>query len=75
MKIVMLIQNNLALAFGLAAGIGHLGIAAVMAFLFCFTNVLLWHSDYGQNPMDNERIAKKRAEFEASASYFSQQLP
>ena len=66
MRVVMLIQNNLALAFGLAAGI---------AFFFCFTNVLLWHFDYGQNPMDNERIAKKRAEFEASASYFSQQLP
>lgn len=90
--IVMLIQNNLALAFGLAAmvaavrfrvalseaidgiyifssiciglaaGIGHLGIAAVMAVFFCFTNVLLWHFDYGQNPIDNARIAKKRAE-------------
>jgi hypothetical protein len=90
--IVMLIQNNLALAFGLAAmvaavrfrvalseaidgiyifssiciglaaGIGHLGIAAVMAVFFCFTNVLLWQFDYGQNPIDNARIAKKRAE-------------
>ncbi len=90
--IVMLIQNNLALAFGLAAmvaavrfrvalseaidgiyifssiciglaaGIGHLGIAAVMAVFFCFTNVLLWHFDYGENPIDNARIAKKRAE-------------
>jgi hypothetical protein len=103
--IVMLIQNNLALAFGLAAmvaavrfrvslseaidgiyifssiciglaaGIGHLGIAAVMALFFCFTNVLLWHFDYGQNPIDNERIAKKRGEFRASASDSSQQLP
>lgn len=90
--IVMLIQNNLALAFGLAAmvaavrfrvslseaidgiyifssiciglaaGIGHLGIAAVMALFFCFTNVLLWHFDFGQNPIDNHRIAKKRDE-------------
>jgi hypothetical protein len=87
----MLIQNNLALAFGLAAmvaavrfrvslseaidgiyifssiciglaaGIGHLGVAAVMAIFFCFTNVLLWHFDYGQNPIDDSRIAKKRA--------------
>jgi len=103
--IVMLIQNNLALAFGLAAmvaavrfrvslseaidgiyifssiciglaaGIGHLGIAAVMALFFCFTNVLLWHLDYGQNPIDNGRIAKKRAEFKAQASDSSQQLP
>jgi hypothetical protein len=103
--IVMLIQNNLALAFGLAAmvaavrfrvslseaidgiyifssiciglaaGIGHLGIAAVMAFFFCFTNVLLWHFDYGQNPIDNGRLAKKRTEFEASANDSRQQLP
>jgi hypothetical protein len=103
--IVMLIQNNLALAFGLAAmvaavrfrvslseaidgiyifssiciglaaGIGHLGIAAVMALFFCFTNVLLWHFDYGQNPIDNGRIARKRAEFKAQASDSSQQLP
>jgi hypothetical protein len=103
--IVMLIQNNLALAFGLAAmvaavrfrvalseaidgiyifssicvglaaGVGHLGIAAVMALFFCFTNVLLWHFDYGQNPLDNGRIAQKRAKFEVSASNSSRQLP
>ena len=96
--IVMLIQNNLALAFGLAAmvaavrfrvslseaidgiyifssiciglaaGIGHLGIAAVMALFFCFTNVLMWHLDFGQNPIDNRRIAKKHAEVESSSS-------
>ncbi len=95
--IVMLIQNNLALAFGLAAmvaavrfrvslneaidgiyifssiciglaaGIGHLGIAAVMAVFFCFTNVLLWYFDFGQNPIDNRRIAKKHAELETSS--------
>jgi hypothetical protein len=95
--IVMLIQNNLALAFGLAAmvaavrfrvalreaidgiyifssiciglaaGIGHLGIAAVMAVFFCFTNVLLWHLDFGQNPIDNRRIAKKHAEANPSS--------
>ena len=103
--IVMLIQNNLALAFGLAAmvaavrfrvslseaidgiyifssiciglaaGIGHLGIAAVMALFFCFTNVLLWHLDFGQNPIDNGRIAKKHAEFKAKARDSNQQLP
>ena len=96
--IVMLIQNNLALAFGLAAmvaavrfrvalreaidgiyvfssiciglaaGIGHLGIAAVMAVFFCFTNVLLWHLDFGQNPIDDGRLEKKRAELQVSLS-------
>ena len=90
--IVMLIQNNLALAFGLAAmvaavrfrvslqeaidgiyifssvciglaaGIGHLGIATVMAIFFCFANALLWAFDFGQNPIDDSRLAKKRAE-------------
>jgi hypothetical protein len=103
--IVMLIQNNLALAFGLAAmvaavrfrvslseaidgiyifssiciglaaGIGYLGIAAVMALFFCYTNLLLWHLDYGQNPIDNERIAKKHAALEASTRGSNQQLP
>jgi hypothetical protein len=105
--IVMLIQNNLALAFGLAAmvaavrfrvslqeaidgiyifssiciglaaGIGHLGIAAVMALFFCFTNVLLWHLDFGQNPIDDGRLAKKRAELQVSLSSkdSTQQLP
>jgi len=97
--IVMLIQNNLALAFGLAAmvaavrfrvslqeaidgiyifssiciglaaGIGHLGIAAVMALFFCLTNVLLWHFDYGNNPIDDARLAKKRADLQLSQDY------
>jgi len=90
--IVLLIQNNLALAFGLAAmvaavrfrialreaidgiyifssicvglaaGIGHLGIAAVMAVFFCFANAVLWKMEYGQNPIDDARIARKHAE-------------
>lgn len=89
--IVLLIQNNLALAFGLAAmvaavrfrvalqeaidgiyifssicvglaaGIGYLGIAAVMAVFFCYTNAVLWYREFGQNPIDDIRIAKKRA--------------
>jgi hypothetical protein len=96
--IVMLIQNNLALAFGLAAmvaavrfrvslqeaidgiyvfssiciglaaGIGHLGIAAVMAVFFCFTNVLLWHLDFGRNPIDDGRLEKKRDKLRVSLS-------
>lgn len=94
--IVLLIQNNLALAFGLAAmvaavrfrvalreaidgififasicvglaaGIGHLGVAAIMAVFFCFTNAILWKIEFGQNPIDDARMAKKRAELETS---------
>jgi len=89
--VVLLIQNSLALAFGLAAmvaavrfrvtldeaidgiyifasvciglaaGIGYLGIAAVMSVFFCFVNVLLWWTAFGQNPVDEARDAKKRA--------------
>ncbi len=105
--IVMLIQNNLALAFGLAAmvaavrfrvalqealdgififasicvglaaGIGHLGIAAMMAVFFCFTNAILWIMQFGRNPIDDARIAKKHAELEGSSSLTSinEQLP
>lgn len=88
--VVLLVQNNLALAFGLAAmvaavrfrvsleeamdgiyifssvcvglaaGIGHLGIAAVLAVFFCYTNVLLWHLEFGRNPIDDARTEKKR---------------
>ncbi len=89
--IVLLIQNNLALAFGLAAmvaavrfrvalqeaidgiyifssicvglaaGIGYLGIGAVMAVFFCYSNAVLWHLEFGQNPIDDARIAKKQS--------------
>jgi hypothetical protein len=89
--IVLLIQNNLALAFGLAAmvaavrfrvaleeaidgiyifssicvglaaGIGYIGIAAVMAVFFCFANAVLWNIEFGQNPIDDARIARKHS--------------
>ncbi len=88
--IVLLIQNNLALAFGLAAmvaavrfrvvlqeaiegiyifssicvglaaGIGYLGIAVVMAVFFCYANAICWHLEFGQNPIDDARIARKK---------------
>ena len=94
--IVLLIQDSLALAFGLAAmvaavrfrvalaeaidgiyifsaicvglaaGIGYLGIAIVMAMFFCFSNAVLWNMDYGQNPIDDAMHAKKRAKLERS---------
>jgi len=96
--IVMLIQNNLALAFGLAAmvaavrfrvalqeaidgififasiciglaaGIGHLGVAAVMAVFFCFANAILWQMEFGKNPIDDARIAKKHAKLKGPSS-------
>lgn len=89
--IVLLIQDSLALAFGLAAlvaavrfrvslkdpldgiyifaaicvglaaGIGYIGIATVMAAVFCFANAFLWQIDYGQNPLDDARTEKDRA--------------
>ena len=93
--IVLLIQDNLALAFGLAAmvaairfrvvlaeaidgiyifaaicvglsaGIGYLGIGAIMAAFFCFTNAILWNMDYGKNPLDDARSAKRQAKLDA----------
>ena len=92
---VMLIQDNLALAFGLAAmvaavrfrvaltdaldgafifagivvglasGIGYIGVAAVMAVLFCFTITLLWAINYGHSPVEEEKLAAKQAKREA----------
>ena len=89
--IVLLIQDSLALAFGLAAmvaavrfrvtldetidgvfvfaaicvglaaGIGYLGVASVMATFFCFANAILWHLGFGENPIDNARQERKRA--------------
>ena len=88
--IVLLIQNNLALAFGLAAmvaavrfrvalqeaidgiyifssicvglaaGIGFLGIGVIMAMFFCYANAVLWQMDFGRNPIDDARIARKQ---------------
>jgi len=50
-----------AICIGLAAGIGHLGVAAVMAFFFCLVNAVLWQMDYGRNPVDDARRAAKKA--------------
>jgi hypothetical protein len=88
-SIVLLIQDSLALAFGLAAlvaavrfrvtltdaldgiyifaaicvglasGVGYLGVGLVMTVFFCFAAVLLWHLNYGANPLDDARQAKK----------------
>lgn len=92
--VVLLIQDSLALAFGLAAlvaavrfrvrlpdaldgiyvfaaicvglasGIGFLGVAVVMTIFFCFASIILWGIDYGANPVETAKQAKKLAELE-----------
>ena len=62
---------------GLAAGIGFLGIAAIMAVFFCFTNAVLWSIQFGQNPIDNARVARKHAKLEnpTASTSATQQFP
>jgi len=92
--VVLLIQDSLALAFGLAAlvtavrfrvrlpdaldgiyvfaaicvglasGIGYLGVGVVMTAFFCFASVILWGIDYGSNPVETAKQARKLAELE-----------
>ena len=92
--VVLLIQDSLALAFGLAAlvaavrfrvrlpdaldgiyifaaicvglasGIGYLGVAVVMTIFFCFASIILWGMDYGANPVEAAKQAKKLAQLE-----------
>jgi hypothetical protein len=50
-----------AICVGLAAGIGYLGVAAMMALFFCMTNAVLWQLDYGKNPIDEAKRKKKIA--------------
>lgn len=89
-SIVLLIQDSLALAFGLAAlvaavrfrvnlndaldgihifaaicvglasGVGYLGVGFVMTIFFCFAAVILWHLNYGANPVEDAKQARKR---------------
>jgi hypothetical protein len=49
-----------AICVGLAAGIGFLGVAAIMALFFCMTNAILWKMDYGKNPIDEARRKASR---------------
>ena len=46
---------------GLAAGIGYLGIATMMALIFCMTHAVPWLIEYGKNPIDDARKEAKRA--------------
>lgn len=56
-----------AICIGLAAGIGYLGIAMLMALFFSFTNATLWLVDYGRNPVDDAEHAKKMSKLRKSA--------
>ncbi|MEL7449072.1 MAG: DUF4956 domain-containing protein [Pseudomonadota bacterium] len=49
-----------AICVGLAAGIGYLGVGAIMALFFCLTNAVLWYLDYGNNPIDTARLQRRR---------------
>lgn len=53
-----------AICVGLAAGIGFLGVAAIMALFFCLTCAALWHFDYGRNPVDDARRAARKAKLD-----------
>jgi hypothetical protein len=50
-----------AVCVGLAAGIGYLGVAMVMSLFFCFANTSMWALEYGRNPVDDARVARKLA--------------
>lgn len=56
-----------AVCVGLAAGIGYLGVALMMSMFFCFSSVVMWALDYGQNPGDAARLNRKRAKQKRSA--------
>jgi hypothetical protein len=52
-----------AISVGLAAGIGYLGVAAIMALFFCMANAVMWGMDYGKNPLDDARRKAQREKF------------
>ena len=53
-----------AICVGLAAGVGYLGVALMMSVFFCFANTIMWAADYGKNPVDQARIARRRSKLE-----------
>ena len=57
-----------AICVGLAAGVGYLGIAAIMALFFCMTNAVLWGMNFGKNPIDQARRKAKRDKFSGPSS-------
>ena len=53
-----------AICVGLAAGVGYLGVAMMMSVFFCFANTIMWAANYGENPVDQARVARKRSKLE-----------
>jgi hypothetical protein len=53
-----------AICVGLAAGIGYLGVAAIMALFFCLTNAVMWQMNFGKNPIDEAKRKTKRDKFD-----------
>jgi len=64
-----------AICVGLAAGIGYLGVAAIMSIFFCFANLVLWMSDYGRNPLDDMKRKKRRDKLESAGTESSLRTP
>lgn len=50
-----------AICVGLAAGIGFVGIAAVMTVFFCFAQLIMWQLNYGENSVEQTEQDRKRA--------------
>jgi len=55
-----------AISVGLSSGVGYVGVAAVMTLFFCFANLVLWHLNYGTNPIEERKREAKLAKHEES---------
>jgi hypothetical protein len=60
-----------AVCVGLSAGIGYMGIAAVMTFLLCLENALLWCIDHGRDALDDARMVNDRNKLQAGGPFMS----
>ena len=56
----------LALGIGIAAGVGQLGSAAVMSFIFIFISVLMWRCNWGC-PEDSAEVGGAKRAVESGA--------
>jgi hypothetical protein len=57
-----------AICVGLASGIGYLGVGAVMTFVFCFTSLVIWSTNYGANPIEEAEQARRLAKLERDSA-------
>jgi len=49
-----------AVGVGLSSGVGYLGVAYVMVIAFTITALVLWGLNYGANPVEEAKLARKR---------------